>query len=72
MKTEGEALSAGTLKKVLESSYGKSSVKQGLDGYEPVSRLTDRQAQVCHSPKTGHTTAAHRGTQGLIVQKKAT
>ena len=65
MTIKGEALSVGTLKKALENSYGKSNVKQGFDGYEPVSRLTDRQAQVYHNPKTGHTIVAHRGTQGL-------
>ena len=65
MKIEGKAISAKILKKALTNSYGKSNKKEGFDGYEPVNRLTDRQAQVYHNPKTGHTIVAHRGTQGI-------
>jgi len=65
MKIEGRALSVKTLKKALENSYGKSSKKEGFDGYEPVNRLTDSEAQVYHNPKTKHTIVAHRGTQGI-------
>jgi len=65
MKIEGKAISAKIFKKALTNSYGKSNKKEGFDGYEPVNRLTDRQAQVYHNPKTGHTIVAHRGTQGI-------
>ena len=65
MEIKGKALSVGTIKKAFENSYGKSNKKQGFDGYEPVNRLTDRQAQVYHNPSTGHTIVAHRGTQGI-------
>ena len=65
MKIEGKAISAKTLKKALTNSYGKNSKKEGFDGYEPVNRLTDSEAQVYHNPKTKHTIVSHRGTQGI-------
>ena len=62
---QGKALSTRTLKNALKNSYGKSKKKQGFDGYEPVSNLTDTEAQVYFNPKTNHAIVSHRGTQGI-------
>ena len=62
---QGKALSSRTLKQALTNSYGKNRTKEGFDGYEPVSNLTDTEAQVYYNPKTQQAIVSHRGTQGF-------
>ncbi len=62
---QGKALSSRTLKQALTNSYGAKRTKEGFDGYQPASNLTDTEAQVYYNPKTQQVIVSHRGTQGF-------